>query len=73
VINSAISAFYYLGVVVQMTMRDVEEVPAGESQPAPANRGVAIGTAVLLAALVTVALGVWPGPVANLVALLRLG
>ncbi len=72
VINSAISAFYYLGVVVQMTMRDAEEVPAGESQPAPANRGVAIGTAVLLAALVTVALGVWPGPVANLVALLRL-
>jgi NADH:ubiquinone oxidoreductase subunit 2 (subunit N) len=54
-------------------MRDAEEVPAGESQPAPANRGVAIGTAVLLAALVTVALGVWPGPVANLVALLRLG
>lgn len=70
VINSAISAFYYLGVVVQMYMRSpVEE---GE-QPASVNLEAAIGTAVLLAMLVTIVLGVWPGPVANMVALMPLG
>jgi NADH-quinone oxidoreductase subunit N len=79
VINSAISAFYYLGLVVQMTMRDAVAYPpsprGGESegQPAAINLEAAIGTVVLLAMLVTVGLGVWPGPVANLVALMPLG
>jgi NADH-quinone oxidoreductase subunit N len=72
VLNSAVSAFYYLGILVQMYMRD-PVAAEGESQPAPLNLGVAIGAAVLLAALVTVALGVWPAPVADLVALIRLG
>jgi NADH-quinone oxidoreductase subunit N len=73
VLNSAVSAFYYLGVLVQMYMREPVPAAEGESQPAPLNLGVAIGAAVLLAALVTVALGVWPAPVADLVALIRLG
>jgi NADH-quinone oxidoreductase subunit N len=73
VLNSALSAFYYLGVLVQMYMREPTPAAEGESQPAPLNLGIAIGAAVLLAALVTVALGVWPAPVAELVALIRLG
>jgi NADH-quinone oxidoreductase subunit N len=73
VLNSAISAFYYLGVLVQMYMREPAPAAEGESQPAPLNLGTAIGASVLLAALVTVALGVWPAPVADLVALIRLG
>jgi NADH-quinone oxidoreductase subunit N len=80
VINSAISAFYYLGVVVQMYMRaPAEYVPSlgGErsegKKPATVNLEVAIGTAVLLAMLFTVALGLWPGPVARLVAMMSLG
>jgi NADH-quinone oxidoreductase subunit N len=73
VLNSAVSAFYYLGVLVQMYMREPAPAAEGESQPAPITLGAAIGAAVLLAALVTVALGVWPAPVADLVALIRLG
>jgi NADH-quinone oxidoreductase subunit N len=73
VLNSAVSAFYYLGVLVQMYMREPAPAAEGESQPAPVNLGIAIGAAVLLAALVTVGLGVWPAPVATLVALIRLG
>jgi NADH-quinone oxidoreductase subunit N len=76
VINSAISAFYYLGVVVQMYMRSPAEVaptlPGPESQsqqPAAINLEATIGTAVLLAMLLTVVLGLWPGPLANLAAL----
>jgi NADH-quinone oxidoreductase subunit N len=73
VLNSAVSAFYYLGMLVQMYMREPAPAVEGESQPAPITLGAAIGAAVLVAALVTVALGVWPGPVATLVALIRLG
>jgi NADH-quinone oxidoreductase subunit N len=73
VLNSAVSAFYYLGVLVQMYMREPAPAAEGESQPAPITLGAAIGASVLLAALVTVALGVWPAPVADLVALIRLG
>ena len=73
VLNSAISAFYYLGVLVQMYMREPAPAAEGEGGPAPVNLGIAIGAAVLLAALVTVLLGVWPAPIANLVALIRLG
>lgn len=79
VINSAISAFYYLGVVVQMYMRDAVEYPAsplveeGEGKSVAVNLKAAVGTAVLLAMLVTLVLGVWPGPVADLVGLIPLG
>ena len=80
VINSVISAFYYLGVVVHMVMRD----PAQYAPPLPGEEGegkklgavnlkAAIATAVLLAALLTVILGLWPGSIANLVAQIPLG
>jgi len=79
VINSAISLFYYLGVVVQMYMRHPAPVPPS-SAARPANtlahrcpgrpfipgRG-AISVAILLAAVATVALGIWPGAIINLV------
>jgi NADH-quinone oxidoreductase subunit N len=80
VINSAISAFYYLGIVVQMYMRGPAEyapdLPGGEGErkrPAMVHLEASIGTAILLAMLLTVILGLWPGPVANLVMLLPLG
>lgn len=80
VINSAVSAFYYLGVVVQMYMRAPAEYSprlVGEEsdakKPAAVNLEVAIGTAVLLAMLLTVVLGLWPGPVASLVTMMPLG
>lgn len=80
VINSAISAFYYLGVMVQMYMRSPTEyapsLPGEEGErkkPATIDLGAAIGTAVLLAMLFTLALGLWPGPITRLVALMPLG
>jgi len=73
VINSAVSAFYYLGVVVQMYMRSPADYAVDEGRgPVPVNLEAAIGMAVLLAMLVTVVLGLWPGPIANLVALVPL-
>jgi NADH-quinone oxidoreductase subunit N len=79
VINSAISLFYYLGVVVQMYMRHPAPVsPSPATGPADTlahrcprrpfspGRG-AISAAILLAAVATVALGVWPGAIINLV------
>jgi len=80
VINSAISAFYYLGIVVQMYMRapaldaPVASGEGGEAQkPARPGLETAIGAAVVLAMLLTVAMGVWPWPVANLVMQMPLG
>ena len=80
VIASAISAYYYLRVVVQMYMRDpAEYVPSlpreeGESKkPAMVDLEVAIGTAVLLAVLLTIVLGLWPNSIVNLVAQVPLG
>ncbi len=68
VVNSAISAFYYVGVVVQMYMRppveaeDVEEV-------VPINLTVPVAVTLGLAAIVTIVLGVWPTPLVNLTSL----
>jgi NADH-quinone oxidoreductase subunit N len=68
VANSALSAFYYLGVVVQMYMRrPAEDGDVDERRPAALTMKAAIGAAVLLAMLVTVVLGVWPAPIARLV------
>jgi NADH-quinone oxidoreductase subunit N len=79
VINSAISLFYYLGVVVQMYMRHPTPVPPPSAtgpaitlahrcprRPFGPGRG-AISVAILLAAVATVALGIWPGAIINLV------
>jgi NADH-quinone oxidoreductase subunit N len=80
VINSVISAFYYLGVVVHMYMRDpvkyAPSLPGEENaakKPGAVNLKAAIGAAVLLAMLVTVILGLWPGSLTNLVAQIPLG
>jgi NADH-quinone oxidoreductase subunit N len=80
VINSVISAFYYLGVVVQMYMHEPVKyspsLPGEENaakQPGAVNLKTAIGAAVLLAMLVTVILGLWPGSLANLVSQIPLG
>jgi NADH-quinone oxidoreductase subunit N len=67
VVNSAISAFYYLGVVVQMTMRDAERAPTdAPAAPGGLERRMALGAAVVIAAAGTLLLGVCPGPIINL-------
>jgi NADH-quinone oxidoreductase subunit N len=80
VINSVVAAFYYLGLVVQMYMRApvkyAPELPGqqgGDKNPGMVNLEGAIATAVLLAALLTVVLGLWPGSVAGLVAQIPFG
>jgi NADH-quinone oxidoreductase subunit N len=77
VINSAISAFYYLGVLVQMYMRSAGRPEAQsvsgdllriEVAAAPiARRRIAIRAAVLIAVLGTLLLGLWPVLIVNLV------
>lgn len=86
VINSVISAFYYLYITVQMYFRKPEEAqaatdvggkgkkgkkgdaavaPAAVAQPSSAALALStrsISVAVFIAALGTVALGVWPAP-----------
>ncbi len=64
-INSAISAFYYLGVVVQMYMR-----PADTTEPArPIRLSGPVTLTLVLAAIVTILVGFWPAPLVNLAAL----
>ncbi|HNS02089.1 MAG TPA: NADH-quinone oxidoreductase subunit N [Anaerolineae bacterium] len=92
VLNSVLSAFYYLSVTVQMYFRKADETPAvaeaaGKSKPGlrraegkgkkgaaapaaaaqPAETALALSTrslsvAVFIAALGTVAVGLWPAP-----------
>jgi NADH-quinone oxidoreductase subunit N len=88
VVNSVLSAFYYLSVTVQMYFRKADEGPAAaqasgkgkkarksEAAVAPAAAAVAqpsapalalstrsISVAVFIAALGTVAVGLWPAP-----------
>jgi NADH-quinone oxidoreductase subunit N len=64
-INSAISAFYYLAVVVQMYMRSA----AAEEETAPLNLNGPLTVTLALAAIVTIALGIWPTPLVNLTSL----
>jgi len=54
---SAVSAYYYLGVVVAMYMRE----PVGEDVWAPVS--VPSGVALAVSVLVVLGLGVYPGPV----------
>lgn len=65
-INSAISAFYYLAVVVQMYMRSA---PADSGEAVPLHLNGPVTVTLALAALVTIVLGVWPTPLVNLTAL----
>ena len=60
-INSVIGLFYYLRIIVALFTRSEEEGPAG---PAASRSGsVALGTLTLL----LVCLGVYPGPVIELI------
>ena len=57
-INSVVSAYYYLRVVVVMYMRDSRRV--GEAK-APVCLALQVGVGI--AAVVIVLLGLWPGPI----------
>jgi NADH-quinone oxidoreductase subunit N len=61
VINSVISAYYYLRVIVVMYMLDSGEVEAGPSLVSPALQ-VGVG----LASVAIVVVGLWPAPILNL-------
>lgn len=63
VINSAISAFYYVGVVVQMYMRS-PEADAPDLFP-----GGPVRIALAITGLVTLFLGFWPTPLVSLTSL----
>ena len=71
-INSAISAFYYLGVVVQMYMRSVAADEDGVEAPAFKLTGPIMVTLVVTA-IVTVVFGIWPTPLFNLASLAAFG
>ncbi len=68
VINSAISAFYYVGVVVQMYMRSPDEAAEAVETPVIHLTGPARVT-LAIAAIVTIVLGVWPTPLVDLTSL----
>ncbi len=61
VLNAAAAAFYYLRVVVYMFMRD----PRGE--PAPIVLGGLMRTGLIVSAILTVILGLLPGPLLTVV------
>ncbi|MDX1523547.1 MAG: NADH-quinone oxidoreductase subunit N, partial [Anaerolineae bacterium] len=66
-INSAISAFYYLSVIIQMYMRSADE--ADEVEPAPIALGGPVTVTLAIAGIVTILLGVWPTPLVTLTSL----
>ena len=61
VLNAAAAAFYYLRVVVYMFMRD----PRGE--PAPIVLGGLMRTGLIVSAILTIVLGLVPGPLLTVV------
>ena len=63
VVNSVISAYYYLRVVMYMYLRPV---PASASPMAPVRVSPALQAGLALAATAVVVLGMWPGPVLEL-------
>ena len=71
-INSAISAFYYLGVVVQMYMRP-PLTDEGADEAMPINLSGPIAITLTIAAIITVVLGIWPTPLVDLAALASFG
>jgi NADH-quinone oxidoreductase subunit N len=60
VLNSVISAYYYLRIVVLMYMSE----PVEGFAPAPVNRW--LGVSVAVAAIVLLVLGLWPAGVTSL-------
>ena len=65
VLNSVISAYYYLRVVVYMYMRP-GPAPAPDTTPAPFSVSPALQVGLGLAAAAVVILGLWPGPILDL-------
>ena len=68
VINSAISAFYYLGIVVQMYMRPSAEAEK-TGEVAPISLSMPVTITLTVSVIVTVFLGVWPTPLVSLISL----
>ncbi|MGE5173451.1 MAG: NADH-quinone oxidoreductase subunit N [Betaproteobacteria bacterium] len=62
-INSVIGLFYYLRIIVALFARSEEEGPAGLAASRTSSGSVALGTLTLL----LVCLGVYPGPVIELI------
>lgn len=72
-INSAISAFYYLGVVVQMYYRlPATETEDGVEAPAFKLSGPVVVTLVVTA-VVTILFGIWPAPLIDLASFATFG
>ncbi len=71
-INSAISAFYYLGVVVQMYMRP-PATEEGADEDVPINLSGPVAITLTIAAIITIILGIWPTPLVDLAALASFG
>lgn len=71
VVNSAISAFYYLGVVVQMYFRPVPEGIDDAVTPIKLSGPVTVALGV--AAVITVIFGLWPTPFVTLTSLAIFG
>jgi NADH-quinone oxidoreductase subunit N len=65
VLNSVVSAYYYLRVVVTMWMREEPSVAAG-AEAGPARVSPALQVGVGLSAVATVVLGLWPAPIFGL-------
>ena len=59
VLNSVLSAFFYLRVIVVMYMKEAEE-------PKPLSLSWPLGAAVALAALGVIVLGLWPSPLLDM-------
>jgi NADH-quinone oxidoreductase subunit N len=70
-LNSAVSAFYYLGVVVQMYMQPLPEDP--EIAPVPIKLTVPMIATLAITAVTTILFGVWPTPLVNLSSLAIFG
>ena len=60
-INAAVAAFYYLRVVVYMYMRE----PVGEDDTT--RHGSLVWTGLWATTALTIALGLFPGPLLNMV------
>ncbi len=65
VINITSSAFYYLGIVVQMYLRS----PANADRATPLNLSGPVTITLVIVVLVTILLGFWPAPLINLTSL----
>ncbi len=60
-VNSAVSAYYYVGVIRTMHLRDAPDVPPSPDADAAPRTPLAAKTALGVTALAVVALGFWPG------------